>query len=457
MSQRDEHPLERADKAHLWHPFTQMADWEKDSLVVIESGQGATLTDVHGTTYLDGVSSLWVTLHGHRHPEIDQAVRDQLDKIAHSTFLGLTNVPAVEFAEALIEVAPPGLKRVFYSDCGSTAVEIALKMAFRYWQLREPGSRRTRFVSLRGAYHGDTIGSVSVGGIDLFHEAFRPMLFATEQIPAAYCYRCELGLTYPSCELACADALKPVLERLKGEVAAVIVEPLVQGAAGMIVAPDGHLKRIRQICDEYDVLLICDEVATGFGRTGPLFACIDEGVTPDLMCLAKSITGGYLPLAATLTTEEIYSAFLGPYESQKTFFHGHSYTGNPLGCAAALTSLRILKRPETQAHLKALIGRLALGLERFRSLAHVGEVRQRGLMVGIELVRDKESREPYGWEERMGIKTILEARRRGVILRPLGNVIVLMPPLAMSLEQCDELLAVTEKSIRAATEGEGAE
>lgn len=454
MSRGEEHPLERADKAYVWHPFTQMSEWAAERPIIIESGEGATLTDIHGVTYLDGVSSLWVTVHGHRHPEIDQAIRDQLDKVAHSTLLGLGNVPAVEFAEALVAEAPPGLTKVFYSDDGSTAVEVALKMAFQYWRRREPESRRTRFVSLRGGYHGDTLGGVSVGGIDLFHAAFRPLLFPTEQIPGPYCYRCELGLTYPECELACAEALGPALERLEGEVAAVIVEPVVQGAAGMVTAPPGHLRKIRELCDAHGTLLICDEVATGFGRTGTIFACEQDGVSPDILCLAKGITGGYLPLAATLVTEEIYEAFLGPYEDQKTFFHGHSYTGNPLGCAAGLASLRILQRPATKGHLKALIERLALGLERIRGLAHVGEVRQRGLMVGIELVRDKESREPYGWEERMGIKTILEARAQGVILRPLGNVIVLMPPVGMTLEQCDRLLEVTEASIQAATEEE---
>ncbi|MFQ6673018.1 MAG: aspartate aminotransferase family protein, partial [Candidatus Tectimicrobiota bacterium] len=283
-----------------------------------------------------------------------------------------------------------------------------------------------------------------------------PLLFPTEQVPGPYCYRCELGLTYPDCQLACAEALGPVLERLAGEVAAVIVEPLVQGAAGMVTAPPGHLRTIRELCDAHGTLLICDEVATGFGRTGTLFACEQEGITPDILCLAKGITGGYLPLAATLVTEEVYAAFLGPYEDQKTFFHGHSYTGNPLGCAAALASLRLLQRPRTQAHLKALIERLAAGLERIRTLAHVGEVRQRGLMVGIELVRDTATREPYPWEERMGIKTIMEARRRGVILRPLGHVIVLMPPIGMTLDECERLLEVTEASIRAATEGEDA-
>ncbi len=453
MSRAEEHPLERADKAYVWHPFTQMAEWLAERPLIIERGEGATLTDIHGNTYLDGVSSLWVTVHGHRHPEIDQAIRDQLDKVAHSTLLGLGNVPAVEFAEALVSVAPPGLTKVFYSDDGSTAVEAALKMAYRYWQHREPGSRRTRFVSFRGAYHGDTLGGVSVGGIELFHAAFRPLLFQTEQVPGPYCYRCELELTYPECELACAEALGPVLERLAGEVAAVIVEPLVQGAAGMVTAPPGHLRRVRELCDAHGTLLICDEVATGFGRTGTIFACEQEGVSPDILCLAKGITGGYMPLAATLVTEEIYEAFLGPYEAQKTFFHGHSYTGNPLGCAAGLASLRILQRPSTQAHLKALVERLSAGLERIRTLGHVGEIRQRGLMVGIELVRDKESREPFPWEERIGIKTIEEARLRGVILRPLGHVIVLMPPVGMTLEQCDTLLEVTEASIRAATEG----
>jgi adenosylmethionine-8-amino-7-oxononanoate aminotransferase len=453
LSRAEEHPLERADKEYVWHPFTQMADWLEETPLVIERGEGATLTDIHGNTYLDGVSSLWVNVHGHRHPEIDQAIRDQLDKVAHSTLLGLSSVPAVEFAEALVAAAPPGLTKVFYSDDGATAVEAALKMAYQYWQRREPGSRRTRFVSLRGAYHGDTLGAVSVGGIDMFHAAFRPLLFPTEQVPGPYCYRCELEKTYPECELACADALGPVLERMDGEVAAVIVEPLVQGAAGMVTAPLGHLRRVRELCDAHGTLLICDEVATGFGRTGTVFACEQEGVSPDILCLAKGITGGYMPLAATLVTEEVYGAFLGPYEAQKTFFHGHSYTGNPLGCAAGLASLGILQRPSTQAHLKALIERLRAGLEPIRNMPHVGEVRQRGLMVGIELVRDKETREPYPWEERIGIKTIEEARRRGVILRPLGHVIVLMPSVGMTLEQCGELLEVTAASIRVATEG----
>jgi adenosylmethionine-8-amino-7-oxononanoate aminotransferase len=430
-----------------------MADWVEEKPLIIESGQGATLTDIYGNTFLDGVSSLWVNVHGHRHPEIDQAIRQQLDKVAHSTLLGLGNVPSIELAEALVNVAPRGLTRVFYSDNGATAVEVALKMAFQFWQHREPGSRRSLFISLKGAYHGDTLGAVSVGGIDLFHAAFKPLLFPTEQIPGPYCYRCELELTYPECDLACAEALSPVLDRRGGEVAAVIVEPLVQGAAGMITAPEGHLRRLREICDHYGVLLICDEVATGFCRTGTLFACDQEGVSPDILCLAKGITGGYLPLAATLVTEEIYEAFLGPYEARKTFFHGHSYTGNPLGCAAALASLRILQRPDTQTHLKALIERLREGLEPIRALPHVGDIRQRGLMVGIELVRDRQTKEPYSWEDRIGIKTITEARRRGVILRPLGNVIVLMPPIAMTLDQCQMLLDVTGESIQVATEG----
>lgn len=441
------------DRRHAWHPFTQMADWEREPPLVITHGRGCHLYDEAGRAYLDGSSSICVNLHGHGKAAIDRAVRRQLGRVAHTTFLGLTHPTAARLAARLAGLAPAGLERVFYSDNGSTAVEVALKMAFQYWQHKEPGSARTRFVSFKGAYHGDTLGAVAVGGIDLFHEAFRPLLFAAEHVPSPYCYRCELGLTYPSCELACAEALEPVLERLRGQVAAVIIEPMVQGAAGMVTAPEGHLSRVRELCDAYGTLLICDEVATGFSRTGALFACDHEGVSPDLLCLAKGITGGYLPLAATLVTEEIYEAFLGPYEARKTFFHGHSYTGNPLGCAAALASLRILQREETQAHLRALIERMAEGLERIRGLPHVGEVRQRGLMAGVELVRNKESREPYPWQERMGIKTILEARKMGVIVRPLGNVIVLMPPLAMSLEQCDELLRVVEASIRAATEG----
>ncbi|HEV7883854.1 MAG TPA: adenosylmethionine--8-amino-7-oxononanoate transaminase, partial [Solirubrobacteraceae bacterium] len=315
--------LTRTDHRVLWHPFTQQQGWCEEEQLIIERAHGCTLVDTDGNAYLDGVSSLWCNVHGHGHPTIDAAIADQLQRVAHTTMLGLSHPPAIELAQRLVELAPQGLSRVFYSDNGSTAAEVALKMAFQYWRHRgEPG--RSSFICLRDAYHGDTIGSVSVGGIDLFHTCFGPLLFDT--------FHAEPGDP---------GDMRRLLEQHAGEIAAVIVEPLVQGAAGILTHPDGYLRAVRALCDEHDVLLICDEVATGFGRTGTMFACEQEGVAPDLMCLAKGLTGGYLPLAATLATERIYEAFLGDFEELKTFFHGHTYTGNPLACAAALATLDV--------------------------------------------------------------------------------------------------------------------
>src|SRR3954464_13729111 len=355
-----------ADRKHLWHPFTQQQGWAEEDAVVIESADRCELVDIHGKRYIDGVSSLWCNVHGHRHPAIDIAIRDQMDRVAHSTMLGLSHRPAIELAQRLVEIAPPGLTRVFYSDSGSTATEIALKMAFQFWHQRE--ERRTRFVSLRNAYHGDTIGSVSVGGIDLFHSAYGPLLF--EALHA---------------EPGDAADMERLLSAPAGEVAAVIVEPLVQGAAGMLVHPDGYLRAVRELCDRFGVLLICDEVATGFGRTGRMFACEHEGVAPDLMCVAKGITGGYLPLAATLATEEIYEGFLGEFEEFRTFFHGHTHTGNPLACAAALASLDVFEEERTLERLAPKIELLAELLEPLAAHPAVAEIRRRGFMTGIQL------------------------------------------------------------------------
>jgi len=438
------------DKRFLWHPFTQMRDWEAEHPLVIERGRGAYLYDVQGNRYLDGVSSLWVSVHGHRKKEIDAAIKAQLGRVAHTTMLGLTHPTAVELAKRLVGIAPDGLERVFYSDSGSTAVEIALKMAFQYWrQTGEP--QRARFISLEDAYHGDTIGSVSVGGIELFHGMFEPLLFDTIKAPAPYCYRCPMGSTHPDCGLACAEELGRLMEYHAGRLAGLVIEPLVQGAAGMITQPPGYLRRVRELCDRYGVIMIADEVATGFGRTGTMFACEQEGVSPDIMCLAKGITGGYLPLAATLTTSRIYEGFLADYSEFKTFFHGHTYTGNPLACAAAIANLDVFENEKTLEGLKQKTALLAEGLERIARMTHVGDVRQRGFMVGIELVADKKTKEPYPPAEKRGIRVVLEARKRGVILRPLGNVIVLMPPLSITETQLKTLLKVTYSSIKQAT------
>ena len=419
-----------ADRRHLWHPFTQQQGWEnEDPPIVIDHAEGTTLYDTYGNAYLDGVSSLWCNVHGHRQPAIDAAVRAQLDRVAHSTMLGLSHEPAIELAERLLAVAPSGLSRVFYSDSGSTAVEVALKMAFQWWAQRGD-TERTGFICLENAYHGDTIGAVSVGGIDLFHTLYRPLLLDT--------WRARAGD---------ADHLEKLLDEHGAQVAAVILEPLVQGAAGMLMQPEGYLKRVRELCDAHGVLLICDEVATGLGRTGAMFACDHEGVTPDLMCVGKGLTGGYLPLAATLTTERIYEGFLGEYEDSKTFFHGHTYTGNPLACAAGVATLELFERKRTLARLQPKIELLTrLLAQRIHELPAVAEIRQRGFMVGIELYRS-----PDGG--RAGHEVTLAARRRGAIIRPLGDVVVLMPPLSISDGELRRLVTITASAIADATSG----
>ncbi len=445
--------LAEADLRHLWHPFTQMQEYGRQPPLIIERGEGAELIDLEGNHYLDGVSSLWVNVHGHRRREIDAAVVDQIGRIAHSTLLGISNVPAIELAVRLAAVAPGALPRVFFSDDGSTAVEAALKIALQYWrQRRSPDPKRTRFIALTHAYHGDTIGAVSVGGISLFHERFRPLLFDALRIDAPYCYRCPLDRTHPECGLACLDSLDRVLRDHGPEAAALIVEPMVMGAAGMIVQPPGYLRALRERCDRHGLLLIADEVATGFGRTGRMFACEHEGIVPDLLALAKGITGGYLPLAATLATEEIYEAFLGEREEKRTFFHGHSYTGNPLACRAALASLDIFDSEGTLASMQEKITRLTSALDDLRDLPLVGEIRQLGFMVGIELVRDLSTREPFPVEGAVGVRVTMEARSRGAVIRPLGDVIVLMPPLCITEEQIDRLVKIVRLSITAALE-----
>lgn len=553
------------DRKVLWHPFTQQEGWAEEDFPVIAGAEGVHLIDVDGRRYLDGVSSLWCSVHGHRVPALDAAVRAQLDRAAHTTLLGLSHPPAIELAERLVRLAPPGLARVFYSDSGSEAMEVALKIAFQYWQQVKPGAaegkaarppaatpgertarwgtddatacalfealdaldeaairallprvpddtltraltgcpamlagkvfrqirgerttiirrrlgrhgagpadvlaarravldairerppaedtprprlrrtpdprRKRAFLTFGEAYHGDTIGSVSLGGIDLFHAAYGPLLFKTLRAPS------------PSSREAPA-AVEKLFAAHHAELAAAVIEPLIQGAGGMLVQPKGFLKRLRELCDAFEVLLICDEVATGFGRTGTMFACEQEGVRPDLMAVAKGLTGGYLPLAATLATEEVYAAFLGDPGAKKAFFHGHTYTGNPLACAAALASLDLFDRERVLERLPPKIAALAAGLGRLIDHPHVGAVRQKGLMAGIELVKDKGNDFPYSVEERMGHRVIVEARKRGAILRPLGNVIVLMPPLAMTAEDITRLMGTTCEAIAAAT------
>jgi adenosylmethionine-8-amino-7-oxononanoate aminotransferase len=454
----DNERFEELDRKYIWHPFTQMKEWIEEKPIIIAEGRDCFLKDIYGRWYLDGVSSLWVNVHGHRKKEIDDAIKEQVDSIAHSTLLGLSNVPAIKLAEKLVQLVNSllvtrysSLSKVFYSDDGSTSVEVALKMAFQYWKHKKaPG--KNSFVCLNNAYHGDTIGAVSVGGIDIFQKAFEALLFKTYRAPSPYCYRCELGKTYSDCRVACLERLEEIFKIHSDKIAAMIIEPMIQAAGGMITSPPGYLKGVRELCTKYDILMIADEVATGFGRTGRMFACEHEGVMPDILCLSKGITGGYLPLAVTLTTDEIYDAFLGEFRDLKTFFHGHSYTGNPLACAAAIACLDLIEQENVLENLRGKTRMLASWLKEILNLRHVGDVRNIGLMAGVELVRNKKTKEPYDWAEKMGWRVTYHARDNGVILRPLGNVIVIMPPLSISEANLNQLLKVIRGAIVAATE-----
>ncbi len=426
------------DAYPVWHPFTQMARFEREPQLAVVRAEGNRLIDAVGNEYIDGVASLWANVHGHSHPHIVTAIREQAAKLQHSTLLGITHEPAVALARRLLPHLP-GRTRVFFSENGASAVEVALKMAVQYWANRgQP--RRRRIVALEMAYHGDTLGAVSAGGEGPFRDAYAPLLFEPLRFPNAYRYRCPRCAATPACTDACVEALRGLLEARRGEVAAVIVEPRVQGAAGMIVAPDGHLTAIRALCDEFETLLIADEVATGFGKTGAMFACDLEGVTPDITVLGKGITGGYLPLSATVVTEEVYQAFHG--EEGRKLFHGHTYAGNPICCAAALASLDLFESEDVLARVRARAGLLAALLaEGVADHSLAGDIRQQGLMVGIELVADRKTREPLPPAREAGWRVCLAARDRGVFIRPLGDVIVLMPPLSIGE---DELVRICE-------------
>lgn len=447
MLPRDE--LLDCDRRIVWHAFTQMAEYEP---LVIDRAEGCTLYDIEGRTYLDGTSSLWCNIHGHRHPRIDAAIRAQLDRVAHVTNLGSSNPTTIELAERLVDLAPDGLEHVFFSDDGATAVEVALKMAFQYWRQRpDPQPEKRLFVALEGAYHGDTLGSVSVGGVERFHAMFRPLLFDVLRRPAPDSYRLPPGVSRDSAAAHYLAQLEQLLAERHEEIAAVVIEPLVQAAAGMIMQPPGYLRGVRELTRRHGVLLIADEVAVGFGRTGRMFACEHENVSPDFLCLAKGMTGGYMPLAATLTTDEIWNAFLGTYAEGKTFFHGHTYGGNPLGAAAALASLDVFVEEKTLEELPPKISRLSEHLARIARLPHVGDVRQCGLIGAVELVRNAESKDPYSWAEKRGQQVCDAARREGVLLRPLANVVVIMPPLAIKLEELDRICTAVERGIQSTT------
>jgi len=432
--------LVELDKACVWHPFTPMKQYLAGEPTIIEAAEGFELIDTRGRRYIDASGSLWCSVHGHRVPRIDAAIRAQLKKVAHSTLLGLASGPSIELAERLIRVAPAGLKKVFYSDSGAAAVEVALKMAFQHFRnVGQP--RRTRFIALREGYHGDTIGSVSVGGIDLFQRTFRPLLFETTFFDSPNPYYHPAG----------PDAGRAVLRRIDATLAAageqycaVIVEPLVQAAAGMLTHPGGFLRGLREVTRKHGLLLIADEVATGFCRTGRLFACEHEGVTPDLMCLGKGLSGGYLPVSATLTSQEIFDSFCGEADGSgyagRTFFHGHTFAGNALGCAAAAASFDLIFSNRLMDKLPARIEKVRLRLGELSDHPHVGDIRQCGMMVGIDLVADRERKRPFDPDLRVGSAVCERARRHGILIRPLGDVVVLMPAPGMDSPTLDRLL-----------------
>jgi adenosylmethionine-8-amino-7-oxononanoate aminotransferase len=477
------HKIAKLDQQFVWHPFTQMRDWMKREPIVITSGKGTVLRDAKGKSYLDANSSIWTNLHGHQNPKINTAITRQLKKISHSSALGFANEPASLLAEKLVKAAKlnlvgressraqikkkpeldkvsPHLEKVFFSDDGSTALEVALKLAYEFTRRTRSEKSKPRFLSLDGAYHGDTIGAVSLGHVDLFHKAYGGMLFKTDKVMAPYCYRCPFNRAKPEradarnyrkCNWECIDlvAKKFSTHKKKGNpFAAFVFEPLMQGAAGMIPQPAGWLKQTTDIAHSHGALLIADEVMTGFGRTNPksLFACQLENVQPDFLCVAKGLTGGYLPMAATLTTQKVFDAFLGEYEEFKTFFHGHSFTGNQLGAAAALASLDILESKQSVLQRTRLQQWLQEELNSLWALPNVGDIRQVGLVAGIELVKNWRTREPFALRERAGIRVCEAMARRGVLTRPIGNVIALLPPYCTTRKQLRQMVTAMHEA-----------
>lgn len=457
LDQMEQAELLKVDRENYWHAFTQMSEYEP---LIVDRAEGVWLFDQQGRKLLDGVSSLWCNVHGHQHPRINAAIREQLDRVAHVTSLGMSNSTTLRLTQRLIDCTPDGLECVFYSSDGASAVEVALKQAFQYWrQCENPEPKRDLFLAIGNAYHGDTLGGVSVGGVSRFHAMFSPLLFDVIRGPCPDSYRVPEDLVDQQAGLAGAVQVelserylaeyRELVERFSDRIAAIIVEPLVQGAAGMVMHPPGFLRGLRELADEHSLLLIVDEIAMGMGRTGKMWACEWEDVAPDFLCTGKGLSGGYLPLAATITTRRIWDAFLGEYSESRSFFHGHTFGGNPLSCAAALACLEIFEEERTLQNVSTQAAYLARCLEAFQSHPHVGDIRQRGLVAAIELVSDRATRTGFPWAERVGHRVCEVAMQHGVWMRPLGNVIVIMPPLSVQREHIDLLATAVRCGLNA--------
>ena len=444
------HQLMQRDLAVLWHPCTQMKDHEQLPIIPIKRGDGVWLEDFEGKRYLDAVSSWWVNLFGHANPRINGRVKAQLDQLEHVILAGFSHEPIIELSERLVAITPPQLTRVFYADNGSSGIEVALKMSFHYW-LNQGATRKTKFVTLANSYHGETLAALAVGNVDLYKKTYEPLLMTTFTAPSPDAYLAEPGESAEQYALRAADGMEQILAQHGEEICAVIVEPLIQCAGSMRMYHPAYLTRLRQLCDQYNVHLIADEIAVGFGRTGTLFACEQAAITPDFLCLSKGLTGGYLPLCAVLTTDTVYQAFYDDYASLRGFLHSHSYTGNPLACAAALATLDIFRDDDVISRNQALSERMRAATAHFRDHPQVADVRQTGMVLAIEMVKDKRSREPYPWQERRGLRVYQHALSQGALLRPLGSVVYVMPPYVITEEQIDFLAQVAWDGINIAT------
>ncbi len=437
------------DLKYIWRPFTQMKSLEKDENkpIIIKKGKGIYLEDIDGNKYIDAVSSWWVNTLGHSNKRINKTITKQLKKIEHVIFGGFSHEPVIEFSKKLVSLMNNKLTKVFFSDNGSTAVEVALKMAYQYHVLKGNPQKR-KFVALKNSYHGDTLGAVSVGGVDMYHKLYKPLLFEIEQAESPYCYRCPMGCERNTCKIDCLLSIEKILEKDANNIAGVIIEPLVQAAGGMIMYPAEYITKLRSICDKYNVLLIDDEVAMGFYRTGKLFAYEHAGIVPDIICCAKGITAGYMPLSVTVTTDEIYSAFYDDdVDGYKTFYHGHSYTAYPLALSVALENLKILEEMKIEEYLKPKISKFSKELEKFRSHKNVGDIRQTGMICAIELVKDKQTKEPFSYEDGIGKKIYFEGLKLGAILRPMWNCIYFITPYIITEKEIEKLTDIAFKAL----------